>query len=173
MEVFKKQLDHFFQEGETSTVELKDVDPLLIDQLISCFYTFQYSGLARFSKDREHQPLALNVEMYIIGDRYQLSGLKVLAKSKFSAALLHCWDKEPLTEIIRNIYENTVSTDRALRDALLPILQEHRQTVRVNEEFKEVVRTVGDFAVDLMDAWGAPAPAVVAVMPAKKRAKIE
>lgn len=149
------------------------MDPLLIDQLISCFYTFQYSGLARFSKDREHQPLALNVEMYIIGDRYQLSGLKVLAKSKFSAALLHCWDKEPLTEIIRNIYENTVSTDRALRDALLPILQEHRQTVRVNEEFKEVVRTVGDFAVDLMDAWGAPAPAVVAVMPAKKRAKIE
>ncbi|KAL9602949.1 MAG: hypothetical protein Q9219_001474 [cf. Caloplaca sp. 3 TL-2023] len=105
-------------------------------------------------RTEEPQKLSLNAGMYIAGDRYDLSGLKDLARQKFSTALVDRWDKEDLPDVIRTIYEETLSTDRALRDSLTPTLQKHKQALREDEGFMEVVKSHGDFAVDLIDAWG-------------------
>ncbi|KAI4115945.1 MAG: hypothetical protein LQ345_003554 [Seirophora villosa] len=105
---------------------------------------------------QEFQILALNVGMYIIGDRFRLSQLKDLAKEKFSAALIERWNKENLADVIRTIYDNTMPSDRPLRDCLVPTLQTNKKALREDEDFMDVVRTHGDFAIDLVDAWGNP-----------------
>ncbi|KAL8957634.1 MAG: hypothetical protein Q9193_005144 [Seirophora villosa] len=101
---------------------------------------------------QESQLLALNVGMYIIGDRFDVSHLQDLAREKFSAALIERWDKENLADVIRTIYDNTMSGDRPLRDCLIPTLQINRKALRKNEDFMNLVRTHGDFAVDLVNA---------------------
>ncbi|KAI4087720.1 MAG: hypothetical protein LQ344_006606 [Seirophora lacunosa] len=101
---------------------------------------------------QESQLLALNVGMYIIGDRFELSQLKDLAKEKFSAALIERWDKENLADVIRTIYDNTIPSDRPLRDSLVPTLQINKKALREDEDFMNLVRSHGDFAVDLLDA---------------------
>lgn len=103
---------------------------------------------------KESQLLTLNASMYIIGDRFDLGQLKDLAKEKFSAALIERWDKENLSDLIRTIYENTLPNDRGLRDCLVPTLLQHKKALREDETFMEVVQSHGDFAVDLVDAWG-------------------
>lgn len=105
-------------------------------------------------QQRDSQLLALNAGMYIIGDRFDLSQLKDLAKAKFSAALIERWDKESLPKVIRTIYENTSTSDRGLRDCLVPTLLQHTKALREDEDFMEIVKTHGDFAVDLVDALG-------------------
>ncbi|KAL8760543.1 MAG: hypothetical protein Q9184_003270 [Pyrenodesmia sp. 2 TL-2023] len=105
-------------------------------------------------QQQDSQLLALNAGMYIIGDRFHLSQLKDLAKKKFSAALIERWDKENLPIVIRTIYENTLASDRDLHDCLVPTLLQHKKAPREAEDFMEVVKTHGDFAVDLVDVWG-------------------
>ncbi|KAL9012086.1 MAG: hypothetical protein Q9173_003122 [Seirophora scorigena] len=105
---------------------------------------------------QKSQLLALNVGMYVIGDRFDLSQLRDLAKEKFSAALIERWNQEDLAEVIRTIYDNTMPSDRPLRDCLVPTLQQNRKALRENEDFMNLVKTHGDFAVDLVDAWGNP-----------------
>ncbi|KAL8925185.1 MAG: hypothetical protein Q9208_003690 [Pyrenodesmia sp. 3 TL-2023] len=104
-------------------------------------------------QQKESQLLALNAGMYIIGDRFDLSQLKDLAKEKFSAALIGRWDKEQLPDVIRTIYEYTLPSDRGLRDCLVPTLVKHKKALRGDESFMKLVKTHGDFAVDLIDAW--------------------
>ncbi|KAL8915450.1 MAG: hypothetical protein Q9171_000014 [Xanthocarpia ochracea] len=104
----------------------------------------------------QDQKLAFNALMYVAGDKYDISGLKLLAKAKFSAALVDGWDKEDLSEIIRFIYTNTLSSDRGLRECLMPILIQHKRFLRADHTFMKVVETVGMFAVDLIDAWTNP-----------------
>ncbi|KAL8978830.1 MAG: hypothetical protein Q9177_006299, partial [Variospora cf. flavescens] len=105
-------------------------------------------------KESESQLLVLNAGMYIIGDRFDLSHLKALAEEKFSAALIDRWDKEDLPGVIRTIYDNTMASDRPLRDRLVPVLIQHKKALRENEDFMDLVKTHGDFAVNLVDAWG-------------------
>ncbi|KAI4128015.1 MAG: hypothetical protein LQ341_006727 [Variospora aurantia] len=105
-------------------------------------------------KESESQLLVLNAGMYIIGDRFDLSHLKDLAEEKFSAALIDRWDKEDLPGVIRTIYDNTMPSNRPLRDRLVPVLIQHKKALRENEDFMDLVKTHGDFAVSLVDAWG-------------------
>ena len=91
--------------------------------------------------------------MYIIGDRYQLTELKKLAAIKFSKVLPVNWDKENFSAIVRAIYDNTMPSDRELRECLVPVLRNNKQVLRADSKFMDVVKSGGDFTVDLIDAW--------------------
>lgn len=155
----------------------------MVDKLISYFYTCDYDDCVfdfpehnsednnenkreedsnEDSQERSNsqtfkpEKLALNARMYVVGDMYCIEQLKLLAKAKFSAALVEGWNKEDLPEVIRFIYEKTVSSDRGLRECLVPTLIQHKQALRSDDAFRKVVETVGEFAVDLIDAWTDP-----------------
>ncbi|KAL8758873.1 MAG: hypothetical protein Q9199_001162 [Rusavskia elegans] len=150
------------QEGEMGSIVLKEENPEVIAKLVDYFYKFDYDD---GNDDNRQQPdaqssaptkLAFNALMYAAGDKYDIGGLQLLAKAKFSAALVEGWNKEDLPEVIRFIYENTVSSDRGLRECLVPTLIQHKQASRSDDAFRKVVGTVGEFAVDLIDAWTDP-----------------
>ncbi|KAL8840578.1 MAG: hypothetical protein Q9170_001264 [Blastenia crenularia] len=159
-EYFKKACQSGFKEAETATVELAEVDPLMINELINYLYNCDYEdgGQSDDNEERRNdsERTSINAGMYIIGDRYGLSGLRDLAKAKFAAAIIKGWEGENLPEIIRTIYENTLSTDRQLRGCLVSTLKNHIQKLYTREAFMKVVETHGEFAVDLIKVWGAP-----------------
>ncbi|KAL9023299.1 MAG: hypothetical protein Q9196_007287, partial [Gyalolechia fulgens] len=144
-------------EAETATIDLKEVDPLMINELIHYLYNSDYDDGGHSDdggKRNESEKLAFNVGMYIVGDRFDVSNLKELAREKFAAAVVEGWSGDGLPDIVRTIYDNTLSTDRGLRDCLMSTLQKHKMALRDNEDFMEVVKTHGEFAVELIDAWG-------------------
>lgn len=130
----------------------------MVDKLIHYLYHFDYNDESHVEPNEplpESDTLAVNAGMYIIGDRYNIMDLKELAKNKFSYALnAGAWRKQSFPDVIRTIYDNTLPTDRGLRDCLVPTLQKYKKELRAQGRFMKVVRTHGDFAVDLIDAWG-------------------
>ena len=171
------------QEGKTSRLDLQEENPAVVAELVNYFYTFYYDdcGLdfpehhsednnANGSEEASNEDsrersdsqafmpgkLALHARMYVAGDMYRIDQLKLLAKSKFSTALVNGWDKEDLSEIIRFIYDHTVSSDRGLRESLVPILLQHQEELRADDTFMNVVETHGEFARDLINAWTNP-----------------
>ncbi|KAL8770438.1 MAG: hypothetical protein Q9209_003864 [Squamulea sp. 1 TL-2023] len=147
-----------FKEAKAGTVDLKEENPSIINKLVQYLYNCDYSEPDDVETGHGTGKLAFNATMYTIGDRYLLNGLKDLAKAKFAAALPDGWNKESLPDVIRFIYENTLSDDRGLRECLVPILSHHKTSLRSDDAFMDVVKNYGEFAVDVIDAWTKPNP---------------
>ncbi|KAI4167158.1 MAG: hypothetical protein LQ343_007425 [Gyalolechia ehrenbergii] len=130
----------------------------MINELINILYNSDYDdgGHSDDEDDKrsESEKLAFNVGMYIVGDRFNVSDLKELAREKFATAVINSWSGDDLPHIIRTIYDNTMSTNLELHSCLTSTLQKHNKALRDNEYFMEVVKTRGEFAMDLIDAWG-------------------
>ncbi|KAL8967638.1 MAG: hypothetical protein Q9183_002821 [Haloplaca sp. 2 TL-2023] len=152
---------HRVVEGETQCIELKEEDPNMVDALVDYLYCFDYTDGRQIQSTVQSSgsnTLSINANMYIIGDKYNLRDLKTLAKQKFQTALSSSWNKENLPDVIRTIYDNTLSSDRALRDCLIPILESQKTVLRAREAFMQLVSSHGEFAIDLIDAWADLSP---------------
>ncbi|KAL8737714.1 MAG: hypothetical protein Q9181_001432 [Wetmoreana brouardii] len=161
-------LIHLELEGESLSVDLKEEDPVLVGKLVHYLYHFDYVDDDKSedndngTKDHEGHPaqqssescaLSINTGMYVMGDRYNLVALKNLARAKFSAALPSGWKQDNFPNVIRIIYDQTLTTDRGLRDRVLPVLQAHWQELRTRKAFMAVVQDHAEFAVELIEAW--------------------
>ncbi|KAL8879613.1 MAG: hypothetical protein Q9198_002811 [Flavoplaca austrocitrina] len=173
-----------FQEGQTKKIDMEGQTPAVIAKLVDYLYKCDYDDCVYHgdSSQVEHQTeseehgdintshdeaasrnsrpskLALHARMYVTGDMYCIDQLKLLAKAKFSAALVKDWDKEDLSDVIRFIYDNTRSDDREIRESLVPTLVRHKETLRSDNIFMNMVETHGEFAKDLINAWTDPTP---------------
>lgn len=162
-------------EGQTPAVIAKLVDYLYKCDYDDCVYHGDSGQVEHQTESEEHGDvntsqdeaasrdstpgkLALHARMYVVGDMYCIDQLKLLAKAKFSAALVKDWDKEDLSDVIRFIYDNTRTDDREIRESLVPTLVRHKETLRADDIFMNVVETHGEFAKDLINAWTDPTP---------------
>lgn len=147
-------------------IDLTGEEPCMVAKLVHYFYNFDYDDEDVVGEDDEEEQnaqkgsqsqcyepsrLATNAALYIMGDRYNVTGLKSLAKAKFTLGLANGWNSEDFPDIIRSIYENTPPADREMRGCILPTVRAHWQDLRTSEPFMEVVREMGDFGVDLID----------------------
>ncbi|KAL8778189.1 MAG: hypothetical protein Q9213_007525 [Squamulea squamosa] len=162
-EYFKKACQAGFQEGKTGCIDLKEEDPTMIDRLVNYLYSCDYDDYATLPLTNSQRQfpaeypiqtrqLACVVNMYVIGDRYEIAGLRNLSKAKFSTALPIRWNKENFLDIVRTIYDDTVPSDRGLRDCLTPIFKERGLELRSRAAFKDLLR-IPDFAADFVEAW--------------------
>lgn len=137
----------------------------MVERMIHFLYSFDYSDEVNdptTTSQATTESLAINAAMYIIADKYEVDLLKDLAKDKFSETIKEAWSAPSFPNIIETIYDNTVTSDRGLREALFPVLKLHQSQLRKTEAFMDVVRSCGDFAVDVIDAWTTPPPEAAA-----------
>ena len=143
------------QEGYTKTIELKDDNPEMVNQMLRFFYDWDYDD-SNDGKDA----FSFNAGMYSMGDKYDAPALRDLAKFKFSSALRN-FDisvTPSLLKAIRIIYRTTLPSDKKLRAMLVPVLVKYKYSFRNDEDFMALVRSDfadGDFTVDVLDAWTA------------------
>ncbi|KAF4458120.1 Speckle-type POZ protein [Fusarium austroafricanum] len=91
-------------------------------------------------------PLCISV--YVLGDKYDIPGLKTLMHDEFKKQARYHYKSEEFLQAVREIYTSTMDHDRVFREVVLNIL-----TKRVNlldeQPFQDLVKTT-DLGYDLV-----------------------
>ena len=101
-----------------------------------------------------------NARMYALGDKYGIEDLKDFAKYTFSQWLPYPGDRRTFrapafVKALRVIYTTTLSSDRGLRDLVLPAIGHCRVDLRNDADFMAMLASGlddGGFATDVFDA---------------------
>jgi hypothetical protein len=94
--------------------------------------------------------------VYALAEKYQILGLKALARSKFAAQLTHHWQSEEFPDAMAEVYESTVEQDRGLRDLVIQTFRRHPEVAR-RRDVGDVVKEMPMLAWELFRVgWGLP-----------------
>ncbi len=107
-------------------------------------------------------PLGAHARMYAIADKYGIPLLKDLALANFISMIEDIEDSKIIdvstfVAAVDIIFSSTLSSDRGLRDAIVPALVQFKSDLRDSEEFVGLIAAglgEGDFALEVIDAWG-------------------
>jgi hypothetical protein len=91
------------------------------------------------------EQLLLHAKMYEIGDKYQVSGLKGLAKFKFELACARFWDHEMFAQATGHAFSSTPEQDLGLRGIVCKTISEHMELLK-KEEVKALMEECNGFA---------------------------
>ncbi|KAF1953421.1 hypothetical protein CC80DRAFT_477970 [Byssothecium circinans] len=92
----------------------------------------------------EHQ-LITHAKMYELGDKYEVCGLKDLAKLKFARACVAFWNTPSFPHAASYAYSSTVDADMGLRDIVRCTISAHMSMFH-DPEIKELLSCFGDLA---------------------------
>lgn len=91
-----------------------------------------------------------------MADKYDIPFLKDLSTATFQAQLDGSIMVTPrFLKAVKTIYTTTLSSDRRLRDLLIPVLQQHRNALNRDAGFLDLIKSGfadGDFALDCIAA---------------------
>jgi hypothetical protein len=100
--------------------------------------------------------LVTHARVYALAEKYQIAGLKSLARRKFAAqvALHHLCAEFPIA--MQEVYETTVEADRGLRDIVVQTFRRSPEIAR-RKDVGDVVKQTPELAWELFRmAWGLP-----------------
>lgn len=139
------------QAGRTGTIDLSDDDVEHIEKMIKFLYTSSYPSVSTEQ--------ALHIEMYAIGDKYDLPRLSKFAKVQFRDALHRVADHTVFLSLIPRIYESTPDSDRGLRDVAISNARRYYAVYTARNElkgkFNEVLQSTWLFTKDLLSDFAA------------------
>lgn len=144
---------------------MSDDEPSIVGKMIDFLHTLDYddrpssSMVAEEAKQQQQQQaratdqassLLINAKVYIIADKYELEALKWFACSKYKKILLNTWNTPFFAESACHVLENTMETDRLLRDVIVRVASEHAKDLLDRDEFVEMLKNHGDIAADIL-----------------------
>jgi hypothetical protein len=94
--------------------------------------------------------LLINAKVYIIADKYDIHSLKEWAVTKYKEVLPATWNSTSFVESARLIYENTVDSDRMLREVIIRKASENVKALFDRGEFVELLRSHSEFAIEVL-----------------------
>lgn len=156
--VFESMLNGPFQEGISKRIELKQQDPHLVTRMLEHLYGFDYSGdkicVADIEESSHVSELHTHVQMYALGDEYDMKDLKDEALWKFKKAMeakkgqddeLEC-----LIEVIPTIYSTTLESDRGLRDLVVTWGASSLDQMKDMPEFRSAATEVPLYTIEVL-----------------------
>lgn len=76
-----------FKEGAECKIELKEDQAAMVDRMVHYFYNFDYDDSdISHTAPKMRSSLRIHVQMYSLGDKYDIPGLRTLALEKFKNA---------------------------------------------------------------------------------------
>ncbi|KAF1810899.1 hypothetical protein P152DRAFT_460190 [Eremomyces bilateralis CBS 781.70] len=93
--------------------------------------------------------LMAHARVYALADKYHIAGLKTLAGAKFACQVQTHWAGEEFADSLVEVYENSLETDRGLRDVCLQVFREHRE-IAERREIQEAVKGTPELAWELL-----------------------
>ncbi|KAK5170364.1 uncharacterized protein LTR77_004951 [Saxophila tyrrhenica] len=130
---FHKACDGEFKEAQTGVVTLKEDDPNVVEVMLHFMYHFDY-------EDEGHgglAPLMLNAYLFVMADKYQVDGLKALAKDKFLKRTTSQWNTSSFAEVISVAYSLDDRVTGVLRQILAGTVRDHAKDLFRKQEFFE------------------------------------
>lgn len=141
-------LANISKEATTRIIDFNEENPIYIREMLRYLYTSSYESTQQTS------PLTLHVEMSNIGDRFHITGLKILAEQNFETEISRNWPSSEILSTIHHIYEKRSSLDdklpRIVCDAVMRNLSVIRSLPGVDEIHSDFYRDMG-FALILRE----------------------
>jgi hypothetical protein len=69
--------------------------------------------------------LLIHSQMYQLGDKYDVTGLKELARKKFKRACTKYWDDECLAPAAHHAFSTTMDEDIGLKEVISQVISDH------------------------------------------------
>lgn len=89
--------------------------------------------------------------MFALADMLRIDELKLIVCKKFEHQLEQHWISDTLPDCIREVYSTTNSVDsNGIRIAVVNAVASHKEDLVQKGPFQDLIREVGDFAVDLV-----------------------
>jgi len=100
----------------------------------------------------EYNPLSLmtNVKVYIIADKNEIGALKKLASTKYQQVVQKSWNNPAFAESARLVYENTMESDRAIRNVIVQTASDNIKALLDRGEFVELLNSHGELATEIL-----------------------
>ncbi|OXV09093.1 hypothetical protein Egran_03144 [Elaphomyces granulatus] len=147
-------LDDILQSGlkEDITTEIsftKDNSHALW-RVLQYIYTGDYSDEPSETLDSEDDDLELlkHPRIFALSGIFRIDDLKELSCNKFEDQLEQHWISDTFPHCIREIYSTSNNTD--IRKIVVDAVASHSQDLVEKRSFQDLIREVGDFAVDLV-----------------------
>ncbi|EOD43334.1 hypothetical protein EJ08DRAFT_722180 [Neofusicoccum parvum] len=123
-EFFANCFKHGFKEAKANTIELTGDHPAIVKAALEYMYTGFYYG--RECNENFVDRMHFHINVYGIGEKYQIDGLKDRALQCFDSLVVldkDCW--KPLEEnfgnIVAAVYEKTCDSDNLLRPCIISL----------------------------------------------------
>lgn len=101
-----------------------------------------------------------NAQVYALAEKYDIEGLKVLARTKFDAAMVAEFDPVPLTSppdmthliaILSLVYNSTPGSDRVLRDRVIGHMWKHWKRLTPEPEFHALIAANPELMIEAVN----------------------
>ncbi|CAG8975182.1 hypothetical protein HYALB_00004243 [Hymenoscyphus albidus] len=140
-----------FRESESHEIDLTEQEPEMVGQMIRFFYVHDYDDGRKAT--REEGPLMNNTTLYVFDDKYGIPTLKEIVVSKFMDYLSSrnhpsLLKSQSYPESIAFVYDNTVETDRLLKDRMMQAAVDNIRDLMKRKEdgtssyFREMLRKI-------------------------------
>jgi len=131
-------------------VDLPHDDPQAVEAMLQYLYKREYISVV---KDNPNA-LLIHVRVYCLADKYEINALKGVAASLYEFASETDWQSPVFPIAIKEIYDNTESGDRALRDIAVneAVLNIDSLLEDDNGNFAAMMIGLGEFGKDLVRA---------------------
>ena len=100
--------------------------------------------------DHEAWQLLLHSQMYELGDKYQVVGLKDLAAEKFSRSCRKYWNDKEFPEAVHHAFTTTMECDMGLRQPATDIIAKHMELLN-KAEMTVLIHKVNGLAASLLE----------------------
>ena len=117
-----------------------------------------YSGTYDDSVGSDNK-LDFTARIYATAENNDIPFLKTLAGVNFRAQLKEPMDTPRFRKAVQTIYTTTLSSDRGLRDLLVPVLRKHGHTLSKDDGYLNLIKSGfadGDFVADVIAALSRP-----------------
>lgn len=95
------------------------------------------------------EALMTNTMVYVIGDKYDIAVLKSLAVMKIKHCMEYHWETSSFSSAVQYLYENTIPSDRVLREMFIATAYKKQESLTSNPEFLDIVTENGEIGADL------------------------
>ncbi|KAL1969767.1 hypothetical protein VTN77DRAFT_7276 [Rasamsonia byssochlamydoides] len=149
-----------FKEASSGVYEMNEDSLPMVRKLIDYFYTADYDQNVE-SADTECAPpisaLQIHVRMFVLADKYDIEGLRVLSSEKYSNRLMSPCSALEFLESVPDVYTLTAPSVRVLRDEVTHFarvnLENYIQDQSVREVYEKIATEVPHFVKDVLDSF--------------------
>ncbi len=142
------------QEATSGVIQLQDDDPLMLEKMLEYLYTGKYSRASAYRKGytpEDYSAVYVHIEVYSLGEKYNISGLKNLARHYFGYCVWFGWNRFDFSSVIRDVFTSTPESDSGLRNLVLSVAQKNIEALRERKEFDALLKELPEFTLNLFD----------------------
>jgi hypothetical protein len=106
--------------------------------------------------NRPLERLTICTRIFVMAEKYDIPALKILAKTKFEAAVSSDWNTFALSDSLRLMYDELPDSDRLLKDIAVEAAASHVKELVDRGDFVALCKGNGDIAFDVLKASLSP-----------------